>query len=202
VPSWGVKLDDFRVTGQDEVMSLLWKRLETKELLATGFFRLREDKCEMPDGRIMPRYYVMEFPDWVNIVPVTHDGKIILVEQYRHASGREHLEIPGGGIEAKSGEDPKRAAIRELQEETGFVPEDIRLVGRHYPNPAMQNNAMWTYVGFGCRKLAEPAPDAYEDIRVVQMPVHEVYEKIRSGEIDHSIVVASLLYAMSFLGVR
>lgn len=179
-----------------------WKTLESKELLTAGLFRLRTDKCEMPDGRIMPRYYVMEFPDWVNIVPVTLDGKIILVEQYRHASGRVHLEIPGGSMDPKSGEEPMRAAMRELAEETGYVPDDIRLVGKHFPNPAMQNNAMWTYVGFGCRKLQEPTPDPYEDIRVVHLPVNEVYDKIRSGEIDHSIVVASLLYAMSFLGVR
>lgn len=181
---------------------LSWTTLESKELLTAGLIRLREDKCKMPDGRIMPKYYVMEFPDWVNIVPVTLDGKIVMVEQYRHASGRTHLEIPGGSMDPRLGEDSKRAALRELAEETGFVPDDIRLVGKHFPNPAMQNNKMWTYVGFGCRKLTEPAPDPYEDIRVVQLAVNEVYEKIHSGEIDHSIVVASLLYAMSFLGVR
>ena len=179
-----------------------WKALESEELLKAGLFRLRSDKCELPDGRVMPRYYVMEFPDWVNIVPVTLDGKIVMVEQYRHASGRVHLEIPGGSMDPGSGEDPKRAALRELSEETGYVPDDIRLIGKHFPNPAMQNNAMWTYVGFGCRKLADPTPDPYEDIRVVHLPVNEVYDKIRSGEIDHSIIVASLLYAMSFLGVR
>lgn len=181
---------------------LIWDTLETKERLKVGLFRMREDKCRLPDGRIMPAYYVMEFPDWVNIVPVTLDGKIILVEQYRHASGRVHLEIPGGSIDTKLGEDPKRAALRELSEETGFVPDDIRLIGKHFPNPAMQNNAMWTYVGLGCRKLATPNPDPYEDIRVVQLPVNEVFEKIQSGEINHSIVVASLMYAMSVLGVR
>lgn len=187
-------------------MSLIWKTLQSKELLTAGFFRLREDRCELPDGRVMPRYYVMEFPDWVNIVPVTHDGKIVMVEQYRHASGRVHLEIPGGATDKKgpdgTGEDPKRAAIRELAEETGYVPEDIRLVGKHFPNPAMQNNAMWTYVGFGCRKLGDPDPDPYEDLRTVLLPVNEVYDKVRAGEINHSIIVASLLYAMPFLGIR
>ena len=185
-----------------------WKTLGSKELLQAGLFRLRADRCELPDGRIMPNYYVMEFPDWVNIVPVTHDGKIIMVEQYRHASGKVHLEIPGGSTDSKGPlgsivkEDPKRGALRELVEETGYVPDDIRLVGKHYPNPAMQNNAMWTYIGFGCRKQGEPKPDPFEDIRVVELPVSEVYDRVRSGQIDHSIVVASLLYAMSFLGIR
>lgn len=179
-----------------------WKVLGSKELLQAGLFRLRVDRCELPDGRVMPGYYVMEFPDWVNIVPVTHDGKIVMVEQYRHASGRVHLEIPGGSLDPRLTEDTKRGALRELAEETGYVPDDIRLVGKHFPNPAMQNNAMWTYIGFGCKKVSEPDPDPFEDIRVVELPVSEVYERVRSGQIDHSIVVASLLYAMSFLGIR
>ncbi|MBK7891589.1 MAG: NUDIX hydrolase [Bdellovibrionales bacterium] len=179
-----------------------WKTLESKELLQVGLFRLRQDRCQMPDGRVMPRYYVMEFPDWVNIVPVTHDNKIVMVEQYRHASGRVHLELPGGSTEPHIVEDPKRGALRELIEETGYVPDDIRLVGKHFPNPSMQNNAMWTFIGFGCRKQGEPTPDPYEDLKVVELTVSEVYQKIQSGEIDHSIVVASLHYAMSFLGIR
>jgi ADP-ribose pyrophosphatase len=177
-----------------------WKVLSTKEIFKTSFFRFRTDQCELPDGRVMPNYYVMEFPDWVNIVPVTEDGKIILVEQYRQAAGHVCLEIPGGSTHPHQQEDPKKAAVRELAEETGYVPDDVRLIGVHRPNPAMQNNKMHTYIGFGCRLLQEPTPDPFEDINVVAKSIPEVVDMILTGKIDHSIVVASILYALPVLG--
>src|ERR1700753_1586705 len=105
-----------------------WKCLKSTEIFKTSFFRFRRDQCELPDGRVMPNYYVMEFPDWANIVPVTEDGRIVLVEQYRHAIGHVCLEIPGGSTDTKAFEEPKKAALRELLEETGYVPDDVRLV--------------------------------------------------------------------------
>jgi len=177
-----------------------WKVLSTKEVFKTSIFRFRIDQCELPDGRVMPNYYVLEFPDWVNIVPVTEDGKIVLVEQFRQAAGETHLEIPGGSMDPRKGEEPKKAALRELAEETGYVPDDLRLVGVHQPNPAMQNNRMHTYVGFGCRRLQDPTPDPFEDIRVVTKSIPEIVDLIFSGKISHSIVVASILYALPVLG--
>lgn len=181
-------------------MSKIWKVLSSRELFKAGFFRFRSDQCELPDGRVMPNYYVLEFPDWVNIVPVTDDNKIVLVEQYRQASGEVCLEIPGGSTDPKFKEDPKVAALRELAEETGYVPEDVRLVGVHAPNPAMQNNRMHTFVGFGCRLVTQPQLDPFEDINVVTKSIPEVVDMIFTGKINHSIVVASLLYALPTLG--
>jgi ADP-ribose pyrophosphatase len=184
----------------DEGKRQKWKVLSTREIFRSSIFRFRTDQCELPDGRVMPNYYVMEFPDWVNIVPVTEDNRIVLVEQYRHASGEVCLEIPGGSTDPRLNEDPKKAALRELVEETGYVPDDVRLVGRHRPNPAMQNNVMHTFVGTGCKLLEKTCFDAYEDIRVVTKPIPEVIDMVVSGEINHTIVVASLLYALPVLG--
>lgn len=180
--------------------------------MSLGYFRLRQDECELPDGRVMPKYFVLEFPDWVNVVPVTQDGQMILVEQYRHASGEVHLELPGGAVTPSSNEgltevsqgseDPKRAALRELAEETGYVPEDIRLIHRHYPNPALQNNCQWVYVATGCRLLENRRLDPYEDINVVTVPIPKVYEMLKQGAINHSLMVASLYSAQEFLGMR
>lgn len=181
---------------------LKWKAQASHEIFRTGFFRLRSDECQLPDGRVMPRYYVMEFPDWVNIVPVTDDNRIVLVEQYRHAAGETHLEIPGGSTHPGTGEDPRLAAERELLEETGFRASDVRLLASHKPNPAMQNNFMHTFIGYGCRKVAEPQPDPFEDLRVVLKTVPELYHMILDGQINHSIVVASLLYALPHLGFQ
>jgi ADP-ribose pyrophosphatase len=177
-----------------------WGVLASDEIFRAGFFRLRKDRCELPDGRVMPNYYTLEFPDWVNVVPVTEDGKIVLVEQFRHSLGESGLEIPGGSTDAADGGDPKRAALRELREETGYVPDEIRLVGKHAPNPAMQNNFMHTYIAYGCRKLQEPEPDAFEDLRTVVLSIPEVISHIISGKIRHSIVMASILIALPALG--
>jgi 8-oxo-dGTP pyrophosphatase MutT (NUDIX family) len=181
-------------------MSRSWKVLSTREIFKTSFFRLRTDQCELPDGRVMPNYFVLEFADWVNIVPVTEDNKIVLVEQFRQAGGEVCLEIPGGTTHPGANESPEKAVLRELREETGYVPDEVRLIGVHSPNPAMQNNLMHTYIGFGCRLLEEPEPDPFEDIRVVTRSIPEVVDMIFAGEIRHSIVVASILYALPTLG--
>lgn len=179
-----------------------WKVLSSEEIFKTSFFRFRTDQCELPDGRVMPNYYVMEFPEWVNIVPVTEDNKIVLVEQYRHANNEVCIEIPGGSTDPQGdkSEEPKKAAVRELIEETGYVPDDVRLIGVHSPNPAMQNNKMHTFIGFGCKKLHEQNLDPYEDIQVITKSIPEVVEMIFNGQINHSIVVASILYALPTLG--
>lgn len=181
-------------------MSRAWKVLSSAEIFKTPYIRLRADKCELPDGRVMPNYYVLEFPDWVNIVPVTEDNKIVLVEQYRQAIGETTLEIPGGSTDPGVDEDPKKAALRELLEETGYVSDDVRLLGVHSPNPALQNNKLHTFVAFGCWFQQEPQLDPYEDIRVVTLPIPDVIDKIFTGEINHTLIVASLLYSLPVLG--
>lgn len=177
-----------------------WEVLSSQELLRAGFFRLRTDRCKLPDNRIMPHYYVMEFNDWANIVALTDDNQMILVRQYRHAADEITLEIPGGGVDVKKAETPEQAAIRELLEETGYAAENVRLVAKHRPNPAMQNNFMHTFIATGCRRVQAPTPDPYEDIEVLTLPIPQVMEKVMAGEINHTIVVASLLYALPVLG--
>lgn len=176
-----------------------WKVLNSKEVFQAGFFRVRVDECALPDGRVMPRYYVMEFPDWVNIVPVTEDGRLVMVEQYRHGADGTFLEVPGGSTHPGPGESPRAAAERELMEETGFQAKNWESCGIHFPNPALQGNRMHTFVATGCGKVDEPSLDPFEDLRTVLMPVPEVYRKLYSGEIKHSIIATSLTLAIPVL---
>ena len=186
----------------DRLAGMKWKTLETKTLFESSFFKFRVDKCELPDGRVMPRYYTMEFSDWANIVPITENNEIVLVEQYRHSAKRVCLEIPGGALDLNKNEDPKQAAVRELLEETGYMPSDVRLLAKHLPNPALQNNWMYTYIALGCKKIQEPDLDPFEDIRVVTKSVPETLELLKKGDINHSIVIASLFHALPYLGIR
>ena len=179
-----------------------WSVLETLEIAAKGFFRLRSDKFELPDKRVMTHYYVMEFTDWVNVLPLTRDGKIVLVEQYRHAVGEMSLEIPGGSLHPGANEDPKAAALRELREETGYTPGEIRLVGKCFPNPALQNNKIWTYVALDCEKTHSQELDPFEDIEVVTVEFPEVFDLIRKGRIKNSLVIQAIHLAMPLLGVN
>jgi 8-oxo-dGTP pyrophosphatase MutT (NUDIX family) len=179
-----------------------WKVLESETILKSGFFRVRVDKCELPDGRVMPRYYVLEFPDWVNVVPFTNDGKIILLEQHRHGAGNDFLEIPGGSTHPGQNEDPRLAGERELLEETGYRAKEWIHCGHHFPNPALQNNRMHTYVALGCEKVAERRLDPYEDMQTVIMDWEEALRRYQDGEFAHSLIAASIGLSLKVLKAR
>lgn len=167
-----------------------WKTLESKSIFKAGFVSFNVEKCELPDGRIMPSYYVLDFPDWVNVFPVTKDGEVILVRQHRQAVKDVHLEIPGGGT--ARGESPESAAVRELLEETGYQPGEMLKVFEHQPNPALQSNTMHTYLALDCELIASQSLDPYEDIEVVLEPLTQVERLLDEGKISHTIVVASM----------
>ena len=95
-----------------------WKILSSEYLFKDLWFTVRRDRCITPNGTIVDPYYVYEFPTWVTAVPVTEDGRIIMVRQYRHALGEECIEIPGGCVD-DSDQDLESAIGRELLEEAG-----------------------------------------------------------------------------------
>ena len=151
----------------------------------------------MPDERIMPAYYVMEFVDWVNVVALTDDGKIVLVNQYRHAAKRRFYEFPGGTLDPDNKtETPEQAATRELVEETGYAASRLSYLGLHYPNPGLQDNRMHVYLGTGCCKVSEPKLDTYEDLEVEVVDVQDFLQCIEQGRPMHSLMMASLVLAL------
>src|SRR5690606_3767572 len=159
-----------------------WKTLESEELAKYGYFRLRKDKCELPDGRIMPGYFTMEFNDWVNIIPVTKDKKVVLIRQYRHSVGEITIEIPGGSVNPKLNEPIHIGAQRELEEETGYTSEQIEFLGYQYPNPALLSNKMHTYIAWDATQTKSQELDPFEDIEVFEVTLKELSELIHSGK--------------------
>jgi 8-oxo-dGTP pyrophosphatase MutT (NUDIX family) len=166
-----------------------WKKLTEKILYKNKYFNLKQECCEMPNGTIVPAYFIIDIKDWVNIVAITKDKKIILIEQYRHALGEVMLEIPGGAIDGD--ESPQTAACRELLEETGFRGKVI-LEKQHAPNPALQSNRMWTYLVVDCELVATTQFDEHEDIKMHLCSFVELSGLIDDGKIKHSLILASL----------
>jgi 8-oxo-dGTP pyrophosphatase MutT (NUDIX family) len=140
----------------------------------------------------MPDYFVVEFTDWVHIVATTRSGDMILVDQYRHAQQARFLEVPGGASHPSESADFAAVAVRELREETGFVPERVTKIGVQFPNPALQSNKLHIFLAEGCEKKHAVQLDPFEDLTAVLMPINKVYDLVESGGISHSLTVAAL----------
>jgi len=169
-----------------------WHRRGERDLLATPIFRVSELKLRHPETGADVPFTVVRSNDWVNVIPLTPDGQVVLIRQFRAGIEAEAQEIPGGMIEA--GEEPAAAAARELTEETGFVASSLKLIGTVRPNPAFLDNRCFTYLARGCLPVASTDVDPDERIEVDLVPLEAVRGLIASGAIDHSLVVAAFYH--------
>ncbi len=139
-------------------------------------------------------FFRFDFPDWVNVVAITAEREIVLIEQYRYGSGRVEVEIPGGIIER--GESPIDAGCRELLEECGYIGSKALVIGQVNPNPAVQSNYCYTVLVEDAVQVAEQQLDEMEDIKVFLRPVKDVLYDIRAGgsDITHGLVLNALSF--------
>jgi len=111
--------------------------LESEKLLSKGtWMNLRQERVQLPSGAIVPEWFILEFPDWINVIAITRDGRFVMEDQYRHALGQTHYELVAGVIDP--GETPLEAAKRELSEETGYGGGEWQLFMTVSPNPTTQ----------------------------------------------------------------
>jgi 8-oxo-dGTP pyrophosphatase MutT (NUDIX family) len=136
---------------------------------------------------------VLEAPDWVNVIALTPDRQLILVEQYRHSSETVELEIPGGVMDPGDAF-PVETAIRELREETGYAGENARVIGQVFANPAILTNTCHTVLIENCRLEHALDLDQGEDLVTRLLPASEAGARVRRGEIRHSLVVVALYH--------
>jgi len=155
-------------------------------------FSIRTDTAISPQTGIEHNFYIIESRDWVNIIPLTADLQVIMVRQYRHGSREVTLEIPGGLLD--TGDTPQEAAVRELLEETGYQAEDWKEIGVVSPNPAIFSNRCYTFLARNMKKVSDPLPDQTEDIEVILIPLSDIPELIRKGEIDHALVITAFYW--------
>jgi ADP-ribose pyrophosphatase len=164
-----------------------WTLLKSLPHSEHRILRVRYDWYRFEPSGAERDFVVLEFPDWVNIIPIAEDGRVVLIRQYRHGLMASTWEVPGGVIDP--GEEPLQAAVRELQEETGYVSERVKLLGRVSPNPAIQGNWSYSFLAEGC-KLAGPSNlDPFEDIEVRLFSLDEIPALVKREEICNSMVI-------------
>jgi ADP-ribose pyrophosphatase len=174
----------------------IWPLLDRRTLGDFRVFSVRGERTRSPRSGRPHDFYVLECPDWANVVALTGEDEVVLVRQFRAGTRSITLEIPGGSVE--KGESAASAIRRELREETGYAARSWKRIGVVHPNPAIQGNRCSTYLARGCRRVGELTPDEGEDLAVELVPLRRIPDLIRKGRITHSLVIA----AFHFLSLR
>jgi ADP-ribose pyrophosphatase len=174
-----------------------WKRLRSERLLETPYFALRSDRLRLPGGAVKDPYYVVERPDAAIIFPLTGEGEVVLVRQYRPPLERMELGLPAGLVE--EGEEPEAAARRELLEETGYSGDQWEPLGSLASSPSLKDNWAYLFLARGIEESAPPDPDEHELVEVVRVPVGDLTGLIRAGEVVSSSGVAAIMLALERL---
>lgn len=167
-----------------------WKTLDSRYIIRRPWLTARVDRVQLPDGRINPEHYVLEYPDWVNVTAITADGRFVFVRQYRHAFDGVYDELCAGVSE--KGEQPIEAARRELLEETGYAGGKWTLTMTIGQNPSTCDNLTYCFLARGVEKVSRQHLDASEDIEVVLKTEQEVYAMLTADEMKQALMAAPL----------
>ncbi len=176
-----------------------WKTLKSQVVFEHKWYTLRRDHVELPNGHVMDDYFVSVRPDVVLTFPLTEDGHVLFVRQYKHAASDIFIELPGGVIDAHE-TTPLEAAKRELLEETGYTTDDMEPVLQVIDNPTKDTNKIYYYIARNVREVAAQDLDESEHIEVLKVPLQEVEQMIMSGKINVAGSIALCLLALRKLG--
>lgn len=176
-----------------------WKQLSFEYIHEETWFKLRRDRVLKGNGGEMYPYYVLEYTNWATVFPVTSEGKVIMMKQYRYGLGEWSIEIPGGIMDPHE-TNPLEAGKRELLEETGYSCGQIREVAKVAPNPATANNLMHIFLATDCELTHEQSFDPHEELELMLMDIGEVKKMLRENKIIQSLHVTAMFYALLALG--
>ena len=171
--------------------SRAWKVVKSEYLARKPWFTVRHESIELPDGRSIPDYYVFEYPDWVNVIAITKEGKFVFIDQYRHGLGETNYEIPAGVAEPDDAS-MLAAAQRELLEETGYGNgnwSELMVIG---VNPSTHTNLTYCYLATDVEPVTAQHLEATEDLSVHLLTLDEVKELLLNDRIKQALHAAPL----------
>ena len=174
--------------GQEEAAQ--WKVLSSEYIVQRPWLTARKDVLQMPDGRVNPEFYVLEYPSWVNVIARDREGRFVMVRQYRHGLGAMSTELVAGVVEA--GEEPEAAARRELMEEAGYGGGRWTLQAVISGNPSTTNNLTYCFLAEDVELLGSQHLDATESIEPLLLSRDELMDLMMSDEMKQSLMLAPL----------
>ncbi|MEO8647593.1 MAG: NUDIX hydrolase [Acidobacteriota bacterium] len=166
-----------------------WEQLSTETIAKCRVFDVEKSRWRRSSDAKEADFYTVDHSDWANVIALTNEDEIVLVEQFRFGVKETVLELPSGMIDAD--ETPEDAARRELEEETGYVSDGWILLGRTHPNPAIQGNWIYHYLAKSCEATGKVNFDPNESIATRIMPLAELRRLMQNGEFSHSLSVAA-----------
>lgn len=167
-----------------------WKILSSEYLLKTKWLTVRKDYVRMPSGVEMDDYYVLEYPDWINVIAITKEGKFVIERQYRHGIQSVDFEICAGTVE--KGENPLEAAKRELLEETGYSGGKWELFCTSAPNPSAMTNINYSFLARGVEYSGKRHLEQTEDIEICLFSYDDLKKMVNEGGIRQGQMLAPL----------
>ena len=167
-----------------------WEILSSEYLIRRPWLTARRDHVKLPTGVENKEYYILEYPDWVNVIAITKEGEFVMIRQYRHGLGETRYELSAGVCE--EGEDPMESARRELYEETGYGGGEWQLWMTVSPNPSTSTNLTYSFLATDVERISTQHLEATEDITVHLLSEAEVRALLENDEIRQALMAAPL----------
>lgn len=186
------------IVGESEPQA--WEILRRTTHADCRVFSVQRKRCRHPERKEDVDFYSVHSRPFVNVLAVTPDRQLVLVNQFRFGVEDFSLEVPGGLVDP--GEEALEAGIRELKEETGFVGKNARVIGDVWTNPAIMDNICSFVLVEEAVRNGSAQWDEHEEIGVSVAPIDQVMEWARNGKIRHGLILNGLFFLAGILGQK